>query len=296
MYPQSMWFESVGELTDAVASSLDAMRAIDVELAGATCIRGYCTHCVGVRDLLVNGGAMFGMDVNLREGLVCQSCGLNSRSRHLYQEARRSFPDGSQLALLEAFSPLARYAAAVWPDTRLSEFHSPGSIAGEEYDFTDHTGGHRRAIHQDMQALSFQTGSLDGIIHNDVLEHVPDPLAGLRECHRVLAPGGIALFTVPWFPWLPSTLVRGQLSEDGTLVEYLPTELHGDGLRLEGIYTFHNFGADFVDLLARAGFGSSAFGVCYDPYAGCVTNNYRYGDEFLMLPTVVRAVRERMEF
>lgn len=295
MYPQSMWFNSVGQLVDALASSLDAMRVIDLEIAAGSSVRGYCTHCTMVRELKVNGGAMFGEDVNLREGLVCQSCGLNSRSRHLYHEARQAFPEASRLALLEAFSPLARYAAAVWPGMRLSEFHAPGSDGGQEYDFPDPAGGQRRATHQDMQALSFADRSLDGIIHNDVLEHVPDPLAALRECHRVLVPGGVALFAVPWFPWLASTLVRGRLDESGALVEYLPTELHGDGLRPEGIYTFHNFGADFGDLLARAGFSDVAFGVCYDPFAGLVTNNYRYGDEFLMLPTVIRAAKERME-
>jgi SAM-dependent methyltransferase len=295
MYPQSTWFESVEQLTEAVKGSLDAMKAIDAEIAVGKAVRGFCAHCLGVKDLQVNGGAMFGADVNLREGLVCQSCGLNSRSRHLYQEASRSFPPGSRLALLEAFSPLARYAAQVWPSIHLSEFHGAASVSGKRYDFPDHVGGVRQATHQDMQLLSFEDGSLDGIIHNDVLEHLPDPLAALRECHRVLAPGGQTLFTMPWFPWLASTLVRGRLDENGRLVEYLPTELHGDGVRAEGIYTFHNFGADFSQLLARAGFAEVAFGLCYDPYAGLVTNNYRYGDDFLMLPTVVRAVRERME-
>lgn len=293
MYPKSTWFSSASSLMDACAPSLDAMRAIDYEIAVKEMVRGYCSHCVAVRDLKVNGGATFRADeihadVNLREGLVCQSCGLNSRNRHLYLEARHAWGAGSRLALLEAFSPLSRYCAAVWPGTLLSEFHSPSSVGGEAYDFYDMAGGTRRAIHQDMQALSFANDSLDGIIHNDVLEHVPDPLTALRECHRVIVPGGLVLFTVPWFPWLESTLVRGALDQTGALVEYLPTELHGDGLRSEGIYTFHNFGADFTVLLVQAGFSEVSYGVCYEPFAGMVTNNYRFGDEFLMLPTVIR--------
>lgn len=294
LYPRLIWFDSALQLNDAVSDSLAAMRAVDADIAARESVNGYCVHCERVCQLLVNGGALFGEDVNLREGLVCQSCGLNSRSRQLYMAARRTFADGQRLALLEAFSPFAAYASAVWPGVRLSEFYGPGAVGGQQYEFPDHAGGVRTAVHQDMQALSFHDQSLDGIIHNDVLEHVPDASAGLRECYRVLAPGGAALFTMPWFPNLPYSLVRGTLDAKGDLVEHLPTELHGDGIRPEGIYTFHNFGANFTEELIRAGFARISYGLCYEPSAGFVTNNYRYGDDFFMLPTVVRAVRERM--
>jgi SAM-dependent methyltransferase len=39
--------------------------------------------------------------------------------------------------------------------------------------------------------------SVDLLVACDVLEHVPDVTAALRECGRVLAPGGRALFTIP---------------------------------------------------------------------------------------------------
>lgn len=295
MYPRTIWFETAADLAAAAAGSLDVMRAVDARMASQQSAQGYCVHCEDTVQLKVDGGALFGDDVNLREGLVCQRCGLNSRSRLLYMEARRCFGQEARMALLEAFSPLAGYAGAAWREMRLSEFHSPGTRSGSVHTFECPDGVLRNAVHQDMQALSYADSTLDGIMHNDVLEHVPDPLAGMRECHRVLVPGGTALFTMPWFPWLEETLVRGRLDEEGRLEEHLPTELHGDGLRPEGIYTFQNFGADFGGLLARAGFRVYAFGVCYDPYAGFTTNNYRYGDEFLMLPVVVRAVRERIE-
>ena len=49
----------------------------------------------------------------------------------------------------------------------------------------------------DMQHLPYQDGVFDIVVHSDTLEHVPDPLAGLRECYRVLVPGGYCVFTVP---------------------------------------------------------------------------------------------------
>lgn len=49
--------------------------------------------------------------------------------------------------------------------------------------------------------------SFDSVLCAAVLEHLPEPEAALRECHRVLRPGGVALYTVPmiWhlhgIPW-----------------------------------------------------------------------------------------------
>jgi 2-polyprenyl-3-methyl-5-hydroxy-6-metoxy-1,4-benzoquinol methylase len=39
--------------------------------------------------------------------------------------------------------------------------------------------------------------SLDIVLCNSVLEHLREPLAMLRQCRRVLAPGGVALINVP---------------------------------------------------------------------------------------------------
>jgi SAM-dependent methyltransferase len=58
------------------------------------------------------------------------------------------------------------------------------------------------------QALPFVTGSLDVVVAASVLEYVPDPAAVLRECARVLRPGGILVCSVPdvahpvrWLEW-----------------------------------------------------------------------------------------------
>jgi SAM-dependent methyltransferase len=47
------------------------------------------------------------------------------------------------------------------------------------------------------RTLPFEPGSLDAIVASSVLEYVPDPLAVLRECARVLRPGATLLCTVP---------------------------------------------------------------------------------------------------
>jgi SAM-dependent methyltransferase len=53
-------------------------------------------------------------------------------------------------------------------------------------------------IHYDGKKLPFDTASIDHVLCTEVLEHCPAPDQIVREIHRVLRPGGTALFTVPW--------------------------------------------------------------------------------------------------
>ena len=59
------------------------------------------------------------------------------------------------------------------------------------------------------QVLPFRQETFDGVVASSVFEYVHDPVSVLRECRRVLRPGGIVLCTVPdprhpvrWVEWL----------------------------------------------------------------------------------------------
>src|SRR5204862_7644270 len=58
--------------------------------------------------------------------------------------------------------------------------------------------GKRAVLAQgDAGALPFAAGAFDRVYCSEVLEHVVDPPAAVAEIARVLAPGGVAVLSVP---------------------------------------------------------------------------------------------------
>jgi SAM-dependent methyltransferase len=53
------------------------------------------------------------------------------------------------------------------------------------------------AVQGDALALPFADGTFDRVIASEVLEHIPDDVAAMRELARVLKPGGAMAVTVP---------------------------------------------------------------------------------------------------
>ncbi|HSC47342.1 MAG TPA: class I SAM-dependent methyltransferase [Gammaproteobacteria bacterium] len=56
----------------------------------------------------------------------------------------------------------------------------------------------RPDIFADARGLPFPSGSMQGVILKDVLEHVPDPKSVLMEISRVLSDGGVLVLWMPF--------------------------------------------------------------------------------------------------
>lgn len=65
-----------------------------------------------------------------------------------------------------------------------------------EYPKGDIVGGVRN---EDVQDLTFEDGTFDLVTSNSVLEHVPDDIKAFEECHHVLKPKGVLIFSVPLY-------------------------------------------------------------------------------------------------
>ncbi|MDT8439235.1 MAG: methyltransferase domain-containing protein [Wenzhouxiangellaceae bacterium] len=134
---------------------------------------------------------------------------------------------------------------------------SSGRLQVSEY-FDDVAPGTSRdgVVCQNVEQLTFPDRSFDLCTSTDVFEHVVDDGAGFRELHRVLRPGGQAIFTVPIDP-AGDTLERA-VYRDGELHHLQPPEYHDDHLRGRGrVLAYRSYGRDITDRLKAAGFSEA---------------------------------------
>ncbi len=55
-----------------------------------------------------------------------------------------------------------------------------------------------------VTALPFAADTFDAVVSCDVVCQVEDPVAAVREFHRVVRPGGVAVLTMPAYRWMHS--------------------------------------------------------------------------------------------
>jgi SAM-dependent methyltransferase len=125
--------------------------------------------------------------INRQQGFHCQACGSNLRSMAL------------ALALMSGFQFSGTFSEFVRQSEvqhlKLLEVNEAGSLT----QFLSALPGHvlNSYPEADIMALPFKDSTFGVVCHSDTLEHVPNPVSGLSECHRILKPGGILAFTVP---------------------------------------------------------------------------------------------------
>ncbi len=199
---------------------------------------------------------------NIRERLVCPISGLNNRQRLIASlvSADLLHKQGAfVIYIMEQITDIYR-----WISTQYSNY----DIIGSEYLGDDFAPGQivDGIRHEDIHRLSFANSSIDLIVSNEVMEHVPWPRRAFREIARVLRPGGQALMTFP-FTNRSESVVRAELV-DGSVVHRLEPVYHGNPLSAEGSLVFTDFGWDLMELMRVEGFRDAALEIYHSAPAG----------------------------
>jgi Methyltransferase domain len=194
-----------------------------------------------------------------KETSACARCGARLRVRRLalalLEELAMGEPPARSVADWVRL-PVAR-SLRIAEINRIDGLHDPLSelphLAYSEYlDEPSPLSDPGLVRHEDLTRLSYPDASFDLVLTSETLEHVPDLEAALAEVRRVLAPGGLHLFTVPLLPGVSKTFARSILRPDGS-IEHRATPIShpaGDA----GYPVFTEFGADLPEILDRAGF------------------------------------------
>ena len=172
--------------------------------------------------------------VDRQQGTQCDRCGCNLRSLALASAiaSARNFTGSFRRSLM---SP------RFWM-SRVLEINDAGTLSRYLRRLPRRTLAQYPEI--DMQRMPYADGSFDLVLHSDTLEHVPDPLAGLRECLRVLRPGGWCCFTIP--------IITGRMSK---LRTGLPPSHHGRSTTSQDdMLVQTEYGSDFWEQVLTAGF------------------------------------------
>lgn len=172
--------------------------------------------------------------IDRQQGTHCDRCGCNLRSLALAK------------AILSAAGFDCNFKRFLWsPRTwvkRVLEINEAGTLSTYLKRLPRRTLAQHPQI--DMQRLPYVDASFDLVLHSDTLEHVPDPLAGLRECQRVLRPGGWCCFTIP--------IITGRLSRSR---QGLPPSHHGRSTTSQAdMLVQTEYGSDFWESVLQAGF------------------------------------------
>jgi SAM-dependent methyltransferase len=239
-----------GEWAAAVDAVWTGERAAVAAMDHGPAMAGHCGVCDGEATFRGNMGTE-----SAREGLRCSICGSNGRQRAVAMVLMDALtdPHRSEVYITEHASSFF-----VWLRKRIGRLH------GSEYGI-----GLRRRLQmsswlwrsrvpelvmlQDVTCLTFRDASMDAIACQDVLEHVPDYRAALREFARILKPAGTLVLTVPFYDASP-TSVQVACPDGAGGIEFLgEPEYHGDPVA-GGVVCYHHFGWDLLEAMRSAGF------------------------------------------
>ncbi len=177
----------------------------------------------------------------LRDHYVCIRNGTIPRERALVNAVNKFCPTWENLTIHES-SPGGESSNYIASKAK--------NYIGSQY-FPNVTSGQyvNNFRCENLEKMSFEDNSIDLMITQDVFEHVMHPEKAFAEIARILKPGGMHIFTMPWYPALQKTRQRAKVNALGK-IEYLEVPIyHGNPVDEKGSLVTFDWGLDFTDFI-----------------------------------------------
>lgn len=171
--------------------------------------------------------------IGRRPDARCPGCGSSDRARLLYLYLRDHTDVFTRPLRLLHIAPNLALAAKLRESANIN--YVCGSIDPDDF-------RELGAVAVDVMRMPFTDASFDVVLCNHVLQQVPDDMAGLREIHRVLKPGGWAVAQSP--------VATAAAVTDQELGEMTPRARRR---RFGSTLHFRLYGRDYADRLRAAG-------------------------------------------
>ncbi|MBN9133057.1 MAG: class I SAM-dependent methyltransferase [Nitrosospira multiformis] len=139
---------------------------------------------------------------------------------------------------------------------------------GRKYKSGDIVNG---ILNVDLAHSHFEGNAFDVVMTSDVFEHIPDPYKAFKEIYRILKPGGVHIFTVPFYQTGYFDEKRAEIM-DGEVIHHMEPIYHLDPLNPDGILVYNIFSLEMLLKLAQLGFRTTMHKL-YDIRYGIFGNN-----------------------
>ena len=175
----------------------------------------------------------------LRDEYRCSNCNSIPRNRALIKAIQKFAPNYREVLIHESSPgmPTSRHLKRNCKHYSDSHFF-PGVEPGKM---------HQGFRCENLDKLTFDDNSFDLFITSDVFEHVMNPEKAFAEIARVLKPGGLHIFTMPWYPELRISRRRAMVNDAGEIKHIEEAIYHGNPISDKGSLVTIDWGLDFCD-------------------------------------------------
>lgn len=194
---------------------------------------GYCVICESNSTFYEEGEW-------LRDSYICEKCRSIPRHRAIVEAINILEPSWQAKIIHESspYGPASDYFKSRCKQYSFSNYY-PQIPSGEYYD---------GILCENLEALSFDSETIDIVITQDVFEHVLHPDKAFSEIGRVLRKGGMHLFTLPWYPQLEKS--RQRAKSIGNEIQFLADPIyHGNPIDENGSLVTFDWGMDLANFI-----------------------------------------------